>query len=84
MELDTLTAMFKEHCTQNDKQFETINKSMDLIANNHIKHLDDKVENLDKKLGVVANDVTWMKKFFWIVASASVGGLVAGVMNLLF
>lgn len=29
-------------------------------------------------------DVTWIKKFFWIVAAAGVGGLISGVIALLF
>lgn len=34
-------------------------------------------------LGILSNDVGWLKKFFWIVAGASIGGLIAGVLNLL-
>lgn len=37
------------------------------------------------KIGLegVSNDMGWLKRFFWVVASSSVGGLITGVINLL-
>lgn len=35
------------------------------------------------KSGVVKSDVDWLKRFFWVVATASVGSLVTGVLSLL-
>ena len=29
------------------------------------------------------NDIDWLKRFFWIVATASVGSLVTGLLQLL-
>lgn len=33
---------------------------------------------------VLQTDVAWLKRFFWIVATSSVGGLATGILNLLF
>ena len=31
----------------------------------------------------VKNDVSWLKQFFWLIATASIGGLIMGVLNLI-
>ena len=31
----------------------------------------------------VKTDVKWLKKFFWIIATASIGGLITGIIQLL-
>ena len=38
---------------------------------------------LNKEQGMMKTDVSWLKKFFWIVASASVGSLIVGIFNVL-
>lgn len=42
----------------------------------------DRIEKINDKLIEVANDVTWLKKFFWVIAVASVGGWVTSFLNL--
>lgn len=39
---------------------------------------EERVEN-----GKVKSDVDWLKRFFWIVATASIGSLITGVLGLL-
>ena len=53
-----------------------LEKSVDEIKNNHLEHL-------QKDVTCLKTDMTWLKKFFWIVATASVGSLVAGLINLM-
>lgn len=53
-----------------------LSKSLDNLKENHFAHLSADVTALK-------TDVTWLKKFFWIVAGASVGSLIANVFNLL-
>ena len=31
----------------------------------------------------IKTDLVWLKKFFWLVAGSSVGGLVTGIINLI-
>ncbi len=59
-----------------DKRLDNLEKSVDAIKNNHLPHI-------DQKLTRVGTDVDWLKRFFWIVATASVGGLIAALLNLL-
>jgi len=59
-----------------DKRLDNLEKSVDEIKNNHLPHIDGKLTR-------VGTDVDWLKRFFWIVATASVGGLIAALLNLL-
>lgn len=59
-----------------DKRLDGLEKKLAVIKNNHLFHL-------DLKLTQVVTDVEWLKRFFWIVATASIGGLVAALINLL-
>ena len=43
----------------------------------------------NKEMGVIKQDISeiktdleWLKRFFWIIATASIGGLITGVLNL--
>ena len=59
-----------------DKRLDNLEKSVDEIKNNHLPHIDGKLTR-------VGTDVDWLKRFFWIVATASVSGLIAALLNLL-
>jgi len=61
-----------------------IKKDIKEIKENHLYHIEKKVNNLKTDFVVVSQDVKWLKKFFWIVATASVGSLITGVLSLLF
>lgn len=59
-----------------DKRLDNLEKNIADIKNNHLLHI-------DMKLTQVGTDVDWLKRFFWIVATASIGGLIAALINLL-
>ncbi len=59
-----------------DKRLDSLEKHVSDIKNNHLPHI-------DLKLTRVGTDVDWLKRFFWIVATASIGGLIAGLLNLI-
>lgn len=59
-----------------DKRLDNLEKSVDEIKNNHLPHIDGKLTR-------VGTDVDWLKRFSWIVTTASVGGLIAALLNLL-
>jgi len=61
------------------------------IKTNHLVHIQDDIKAISncmvhmKKSGVeVKTDVAWLKRFFWIIATTSIGGLVTQVLSLLF
>ncbi len=64
---------------QNQIQDERLNRlenSVNEIKDNHLPHI-------QTELTKVGTDVDWVKRFFWVVATASVGGLITAVINLL-
>jgi len=41
-------------------------------------------KNMESKDDIkTQQDVDWLKRFFWIIATTSIGGLVAGLLNLI-
>ena len=49
----------------------------------HIETTNREMGEVQRDLAKVKTDVSWLKRFFWIVATSSVGALIAGVINLL-
>ena len=58
-----------------DKRLEKVEK--------HIETTNKEMGDVKVDLAKVKSDVCWLKKSYWIVATASVGGLIAAVINLL-
>ncbi len=59
-----------------DKRLDKLEKDVAEIKDNHIPHI-------IKKITQTGTDVDWLKRFFWIVATASIGGLIGALINLL-
>jgi len=47
-----------------------------------VKLMKNDVSALKTTLVQVTTDVAWLKKTYWIIAGASIGGLIAGMLNL--
>ena len=59
-----------------DERLNRVEKTVNEIKDNHLVHI-------QTDLAKVGTDVDWLKRFFWLVATASIGGLIAAVINLL-
>lgn len=59
-----------------DERLDRVEKTVNEIKDNHLIHMQT---NLTK----IGTDVDWLKRFFWILATASVGGLITALINLL-
>ena len=59
-----------------EKRIETIESAIKDIKENHLSHIQE-------DLAVVKTNQEWIMKFFWIVMSASIAGLITGIINLL-
>ena len=59
-----------------DERLDRVEKTVNEIKDNHLVHLQNDVTK-------VSTDVDWLKRFFWIIATASVGGLIGALINLL-
>lgn len=59
-----------------EKRIEKIESDIKEIKDNHLSHIQVDME-------VVKTNQQWLMKFFWIVATASVAGLITGIINLM-
>ena len=66
----------KSHIIEEEKKVNTIHQDIKNIKENHLAHI-----QID--LAKTTTNVEWLLKYHWIVATASIGGLVAGLFNLM-
>lgn len=59
-----------------DERLDRVEKTVNDIRDNHLVHLKTEITK-------VGTDVDWLKRFFWIIATASIGGLIAALINLI-
>jgi hypothetical protein len=59
-----------------EKRIEKIEEDIKTIKENHLSHIQE-------DLAVVKTNQEWIMKFFWIVCTASIAGLITGLINLL-
>jgi len=51
------------------------------------KHADianKEMGKIKEDIGAIKTDLDWLKKSYWVIAGASISGLIAGVLNLLW
>ena len=54
-----------------------------LTTEEHIAIINSEMGTIKTDVAKIKTDVSWLKKFFWIIATTSIGALVAGIINLL-
>lgn len=59
-----------------EKRIEKLEGDIKEIKENHLSHIQE-------DLAVVKTNQEWIMKFFWIMATASIAGLITGLINLL-
>ncbi len=75
-QLSTCAIMTEKYQNQEqDRRIVDLEKKMDAVFGH--------IAKTNEEMGHIKTDVGWLKKFFWVVASASVGGLIATLLNLL-
>jgi len=47
----------------------------------HIKIINDELGYVKNKMTEIKTDVAWLKKFFWIIATASIASLIAQLIK---
>lgn len=53
------------------------------IKENHLRHIQEEITNMKVTVSTVSTNQDWLMKFFWIIATTSVAGLVTGILNLI-
>ena len=59
-----------------DERLDRVEKAVNEIKDNHLVHLQTDMTK-------IGTDVDWLKLFFWLIATASIGGLITAIINLL-
>ena len=66
----------KSHIVEEEKKVNTIHEDIKEIKENHLAHIQTDITRL-------ATNQEWLLKTYWIVVTASMGGLIAGLFNLM-
>jgi len=83
MDIQILQQRFEDHEKTDDRRFDGIDAKLDKIMNNELEHIGNDIQGLKSGMIEVKTDLNWLKRFFWVVATASTGSLIAGLFNLL-
>ena len=59
------------------EEIKDIKGSIKTIKENHLHHI-------EKDITALKTDMGWVKKITWLVVSTSLGGLIVGIINLVF
>jgi len=67
-----------------------LEKELDEIKNNDLHHIKEDIVGLSEEFSTHKNDfvelktdVRWLKKTYWVVASASIGAFIAAIFNII-
>jgi len=60
-----------------------INGKIGTIKDNHLAHIQSDMNDIKITQEKHNGDLGWLKKFFWIIATATIGGLIAAIGNLI-
>ena len=57
-----------------EKGLDEVRGDVKEIRDNHLSHIQG-------SLNVVVNDMDWIKRFFWILATSSIGSMIANIVG---
>lgn len=87
--LGSLSTQLTYHIYDEDEKHREIKNSIDKmdasivnLKENHLAHLKDDVTLIKTDLAKNSIDTEWLKKFFWLIAGASIGSMIASILNL--
>jgi len=63
------------HNDNTEKRIEAIESEIRQIKENHLAHIKE-------VLAIIKTNQDWIMRFFWILISASVAGLITGIINI--
>jgi len=47
----------------------------------HQKEINGSINKINERTAKMKTDIEWLTRIFWIVMTASIGGLITGVLN---
>ena len=79
----SLEKKLEEHIATEEARFGSLEGKLDVIKDNHLVHLQSELTEAKLDRAMLRIDMDWIKRFLWAAILPAVGGLVAGVLNLL-
>ena len=64
------------------ERLDKLEKTVHEIRDNHLVHLKEDIGDVKIEVVGIKTDVKWLKKTYWIVAGASIAGLIAALIPL--
>ena len=87
---EVLSQQLSDHIESANAQFKDVGRkikglsdTVTTIKDNHLAHLGADITDIKISMTKNTTDTDWLKRFFWIVATGSIGALVASVLNLI-
>lgn len=80
---DYLKELLDNHIKADAQKFTEINDTLKIMKENHLAHIEKSVNSIENSHIALKTNTEWLLKFFWIIAGASVGGLVTSIFNLI-
>ena len=75
-DVKVIASKFEDHVEANRKDFKRIYDTLSTIKNNHLKHLEDKVVKIERRVERVQTDVKWIKLIGGVLILESLGVLI--------
>lgn len=73
-----IVELFEEHSKDDERAFGELRDRLASIDTKVGNHLTETA----KDIGEIRTDIEWIKRFFWVFATAAIGALVSSVVNL--
>jgi len=82
-QLKILETKFENLRSQTKKEFSmlhetnrTIITTINVIKENHLAHMSEKISNMENKVGSVMTEIAWLKKVQWFIATTAISSLI--------
>ena len=82
-DLEKLELKVDKNEEKNDIRYDRIEGKLDVIKDNHLAHIQGDMASINLGLTKTTTNVDWLLRYHWIVATASIGALITGVVNLM-
>lgn len=80
-QFDSFKTIAKKEFAHLHETNRTIIATIDVIKENHLAHMSEKISKLENKVGNVGTEIAWLKKVQWAMVTGLAGNLI-GVIYL--
>lgn len=82
LEVRECTDDLRHHIAENDTHVVSVKDDIRKIKENHLAHIQDSMTSMEKSITLIKTNQEWLMRFFWIVATGSLGAIIAAFFAL--